>query len=107
MKHIDFEKTMRIQAARGLYGRPLRDEAYCLICRWWRKPCPACLATQNGRQGKGNGTPTDLDALLRREFNRMAQTARQGWRNRLLTDLSSPCEAAKTRANHHRPTHAA
>jgi hypothetical protein len=42
MKHVDYEKTMIMQAARGGYGRPLRDDAHCLICRWWRKPCPAC-----------------------------------------------------------------
>jgi hypothetical protein len=71
MKHIDFEKTMTIQAARGLYGRPLRDDAHCLICRWWRKPCPACQATQNSRPGKRPGAPTDLDALLRQELNRL------------------------------------
>jgi hypothetical protein len=76
MKHVDYEKTMIMQAARGGYGRPLRDDAHCLICRWWRKPCPACQAAQNGRPGKRPGAPTDLDALLRQEFNRLRRDGR-------------------------------
>lgn len=77
MKHIDFEKTMTIQAVRGNFGGSLRDGAHCLICRWWRKPCATCAAALKRSVAMRQPPKRDLDAMLRGEFKRLKPNERR------------------------------
>ncbi len=62
---IDYEEKMTTLAARGNYGKPMREGIGCLVCRWWKMPCANC------RRALGDGLQDyapqklDLDALLR------------------------------------------
>lgn len=101
MKHSDFENTMTVQAVRGHYGNALLDGAHCLICRWWRRPCPACSATQ-GKSGvaKRRLPKADLDALLRDELKKFRRSERADRETGRLWTPPLQVNTAKTSENH-------
>jgi hypothetical protein len=64
-QRIDYEQKMTTLAARGNYGKPLREGAGCLVCRWWRQPCKSCRRALDDGPRHQAPRKLDLDSLLR------------------------------------------
>jgi hypothetical protein len=62
---IDYEEKMTTLAARGNYGKPLREGAGCLVCRWWKRPCASCRRALGDGLQQHAPQKLDLDDLLR------------------------------------------